>query len=364
MLSGLFDLAPRLLAALPPEEAHEVTLKSLELGLFPRATIPDHPSLTLSFAGLTLPNPVGIAAGFDKDARVPDALLTLGCGFTEVGTVTPRAQSGNPRPRIFRLPRDRAVINRLGFNNAGHHAALERLRWRFATEGVIGVNIGVNRDTEDRVADYVAGLEAFVDVASYLTVNISSPNTPGLRDLQAPAALDELLTRLMEARAGLAAKGKETPPIVIKLAPDIPEDDLGAIVDRLLAHRVDGIAISNTTLSRPGLTDPAAREAGGLSGRPLFQRSTIMLARVYLATDGKVPLIGIGGIESGATALAKIEAGATLIQLYTGLIYEGPGLIGRIKSHLAEAVRAANAAAITDLVGREAKAWAAKPLEG
>ncbi len=364
MLSGLFDLAPRLLATLPPEAAHEATLRSLELGLFPRATIPDHPCLTLSFAGLTLPNPVGIAAGFDKDARVPDALLALGCGFTEVGTVTPRAQAGNPRPRVFRLPRDRAVINRLGFNNAGHHAALERLRWRFATQGVIGVNVGANKDAADRIADYVAGLQAFVDVASYLAINISSPNTPGLRDLQAPAALDELLARLSEARANLADKGKRTPPIVVKLSPDIAEDDLGAIVERLLAHKVDAIAISNTTLARPGLTDPAAREAGGLSGRPLFHRATVTLARVYLATDGKVPLIGIGGVDSGETALAKIEAGATLVQLYTGLIYEGPGLIGRIKSYLTQAVRNANVAAVTDLVGTRAGAWAARPFEG
>jgi dihydroorotate dehydrogenase len=364
MLNRMFNFAPRLLAALPPEQAHDVTLKSLELGLFPRVARPDPPSLSLRFAGLTLPNPVGVAAGFDKDARVPDALLALGCGFTEVGTVTPRAQSGNPRPRIFRLPRDRAVINRLGFNNAGHHAALERLRWRFATEGVIGVNVGANKDAEDRIADYVAGLETFVDVASYLTVNISSPNTPGLRDLQAPAALDELLSRLMEARANLASKGKRAPPIVVKLSPDIAEDDLDAIIARLVARKVDGIAVSNTTLSRRGLTDAAAaREAGGLSGRPLFHRSTVMLARVFRATEGKVPLIGIGGIDSGETALAKIAAGATLIQLYTGLIYEGPGLIGRIKSHLAEAVRAANLAAITDLVGRDADVWAAKPLD-
>jgi dihydroorotate dehydrogenase len=364
MLSGLFDLAPRLLSALPPEEAHEVTLKSLELGLFPRAATLDHPSLTLRFADLTLPNPVGVAAGFDKDARVPDALLALGCGFTEVGTVTPRSQTGNPRPRVFRLPRDGAVINRLGFNNAGHHAALERLRWRFSTQGVIGVNIGANKDTQDRIADYVTGLETFVDVASYVAVNISSPNTPGLRDLQAPAALDELLSRLMEARQKLIDKGKREPPIVVKLSPDIAEDDLDPIVARLLAHQVDGIAISNTTLARARLADAAAREAGGLSGRPLFHRSTVMLARVYLATGGKVPLIGIGGIDSGETALAKIEAGATLIQLYTGLIYKGPGLIGRIKGHLTDAVRTANAAAITDLVGREAKTWSENPLEG
>ena len=362
MLSGLFDLASPLLGLLPPEEAHEATLKALELGLFPHSAGPDHPCLTLSFARLALPNPVGIAAGFDKDARVPDAVLGLGCGFAEIGTVTPLAQAGNPRPRLFRLPRDRAVINRLGFNNGGHQAALERLRRR-TQGGVIGVNIGANKDASDRVADYVEGLEAFFDVASYFTVNISSPNTPGLRDLQAPAALDALLRRLMEARARLVAAGKPSRPIVIKLSPDIAEDDLGAIVACLVAHGVDGIAVSNTTLARSGLTDPLKREAGGLSGRPLFHRATVMLARVYRATEGKIPLIGIGGIDGGAAALAKIEAGATLVQLYTGLIYEGPGLIGRIKDHLTGAVRRANAAAVTDLVGRDAEAWAAMPLE-
>jgi dihydroorotate dehydrogenase len=363
MLNRMFNWAPPLLATLPPEQAHELTLKSLELGLFPRETTPDPPSLTLRFADLTLPNPVGLAAGFDKDARVPDALLALGCGFTEVGTVTPRPQSGNPRPRIFRLPRDRAVINRLGFNNAGHHAALERLRWRFETKGVIGVNVGATKDSEDRIADYVAGLETFADIASYLAVNISSPNTPGLRDLQAPAALDTLLTRLMEARASLTAKGKRAVPIVVKLSPDIGEDELSEILERLVAHRVDGIAVSNTTLSRPGLTGATAHEPGGLSGRPLFHRATVVLARVFLATEGKIPLIGVGGIDSGETALAKIAAGATLVQLYTGLIYEGPGLIGRIKAHLAEAVRRANVAAVTDLIGTEAKAWASMPLK-
>jgi dihydroorotate dehydrogenase len=362
MLNGLFDLASPLLGLLPPEEAHEATIKALELGLFPHSTGPDHPCLTLSFAGLTLPNPVGIAAGFDKDARVPDAVLGLGCGFAEIGTVTPLPQAGNPRPRIFRLPRDRAVINRLGFNNGGHRSALERLRRR-TRDGIVGVNIGANKDASDRVADYVEGLEAFFDLASYFTVNISSPNTPGLRDLQAPAALDQLLKRLMDARAKLVAAGRRSRPIVIKLSPDIAEDDLGAIIECLAAHAVDGIAISNTTLARSGLTDPARREAGGLSGRPLFRRATVMLARVYQGTEGKIPLIGIGGIDSGAAALAKIEAGARLIQLYTGLIYEGPGLIGRIKDHLTEAVRRANAAAVTDLVGRDAEAWAAMPLE-
>lgn len=363
MMRTLSNTAPRALTLLPPETAHEITLRMLELGFHPRPAAPDHPSLSLSFAGLTLPNPVGIAAGFDKDARVPSAVLELGCGFAEIGTVTPLPQAGNPRPRLFRLRRDHAVINRMGFNNGGQQAALERLRWRFDTSGVVGVNIGANKESIDRIADYVKGLETFADEASYFTVNISSPNTPGLRDLHAPAALDELLTRIMAAREELAEKGKRKPPIVVKLSPDVAEEDIPAIVEQLIAHKVDGIAVSNTTLSRQGLTERAAKEAGGLSGRPLFRRSTIMLAKVYRATQGKIPLIGIGGIDSGAKALAKIEAGATLVQLYTGLIYEGPGLIGRIKEHLTEAVRTAKVAAITDLVGRSAETWAAKSLE-
>jgi len=363
MLRGLFDLAPRLLTLLPPEEAHEFTLRTMEHGLFPRAAGPDHPSLTLSFAGLTLPNPLGVAAGFDKDGRVPDALLSMGCGFAEIGSVTPLAQMGNPAARVFRLAQDRAVINRLGFNNGGHQAVLERLKKR-APGGVVGVNIGANKDTEDRVADFVKGIETFSDFASYFTVNISSPNTPGLRDLHAPEALGELLGRLMTARAALVSAGKPKRPIVVKLSPDIAEEDLGAIVACLMSYNVDGIAVSNTTLTRPGLRDPAAREAGGLSGRPLFNLSTIMLAKVYEATGGKIPLIGIGGIDSGEAALAKIEAGATLIQLYTGLIYEGPGLIQRIKDHLTKAVCREGVFAISDLVGKRAQEWAAKPLDG
>lgn len=362
MLSWIFDLAPPLLSLLPPEQAHEATLKSLEFGFIPRAPV-DHPSLATRFAGLAVPNPVGVAAGFDKDARVPDALLALGCGFAEVGTLTPQPQSGNPQPRLFRLPGDEAVINRLGFNNGGHGAARERLLRRAVKSGVIGVNIGANKDSADRVADYVRGLESFWDVASYFAVNISSPNTPGLRDLQAPEALDALLARLMATRGRLVDQGKPKRPVVIKLSPDIAEEDVPAIADRLLAHCIDGIAVSNTTLSRPGLSDPAAREAGGLSGRPLFHRSTAMLARIYRATGGKIPLIGIGGIDSGAAALAKIRAGATLIQLYTGLIYRGPGLIGRIKDHLAEAVRAEKASSISGLVGLDAETWAQESLE-
>jgi dihydroorotate dehydrogenase len=362
MLRTLFDYASRALAVLSPEEAHELTIKSLELGVFPAAPGRDEASLAVAFAGLSLPNPVGIAAGFDKDARAPDAVLRLGCGFAEIGTVTPLAQLGNPRPRVFRLPRDRAVINRLGFNNGGHQAALSRLQRRVGP-GVVGVNIGANRDSTDRVADYVRGLEMFYDVASYFTINISSPNTPGLRDLQDPGALAALLQRLLSARAKQMDAGKPKRPIVVKLAPDIAEHELGAIIMQLAAQKIDGVAVSNTTLSRRGLSDPNARQAGGLSGRPLFHRSTIVLARVHQATAGEIPLIGIGGIDSGATALAKIEAGATLVQLYTGLIYEGPGLIQRIKDELAAAVRRTGARSIADLVGRDAAAWAAKPLE-
>lgn len=362
MMGPLADLARPFLLALDPEVAHEVTLRALELGAYPRCANARDRALEVGAFGLTFPNPIGIAAGFDKDARVPDAILGLGCGFAEIGTTTPRPQSGNPQPRVFRLVPDRAVINRLGFNNAGHAAALARLKAR-SKRGVVGVNIGANKDSSDRAADYVAGIDAFYDVASYFTVNISSPNTPGLRDLQAPDALDELLSRVMAARAAKVATGAPRRPIVVKLAPDIAPEDVEPIVAALLRNGVDGIAVSNTTLARSGLSDVNAREAGGLSGRPLFNRATAMLARVYQATDGKVPLMGIGGIDSPETALAKIEAGATLLQLYTGLIYEGPGLIGRINAHLARICAARGATSISELTGTRAAEWAAKPLD-
>lgn len=363
MLNSVFGLARSVLFAMPPEEAHELTVRSLEMGMYPRCPNNDREGLSQNVFGLNFPNPIGIAAGFDKDARAFAGILGMGCGFAEIGTVTPRPQDGNPKPRVFRLVDEHAVINRLGFNNGGHAAALERLEAN-RVEGVVGVNIGANKDTEDRAADYVSGLELFNDVASYFTINISSPNTPGLRDLQAPAALDDLLSRIMAARAGLVSAGKPRRPIIVKIAPDIAEDDIEPIVGRLVAHNVDGIAVSNTTLDRPGLKGRAAKEGGGLSGRPLFHRSTVMLARVFRQTKGEIPLIGIGGIDSGETALAKIGAGARLIQLYTGLIYEGPGLIGRMASHLEGAVRAAGVENISELTGRDADAWAGKPLSG
>lgn len=361
MLNALFDLARPMLFALPPEDAHELTLRSLEMGVYPRPSRADDPALAVDVWGLRLPNPIAIAAGFDKDARVVDAVLGMGCGFAEAGTTTPLPQAGNPAPRVFRLIADRAVINRLGFNNAGHAAALERLRRR-SSSGLVAVNLGANKDAADRVADYVRGIETFYDVAAFFTVNISSPNTPGLRDLQAPAALDELLGRIMAARDALMKAGKPRRPVVVKLAPDIAEADIEPICARLLAHAVDGIAVSNTTFTRDFLVDANAREAGGLSGRPLFRRSTVMLARVHQVTSGRVPLIGIGGIDSGEAALAKIEAGATLLQLYTGLIFEGPGLVGRIKDHLTSAIRRSGVKSISELVGKRAAEWAAKSL--
>jgi dihydroorotate dehydrogenase len=286
----------------------------------------------------------------------------MGCGFAEIGTVTPRAQSGNPKPRIFRLVADRALINSLGFNNGGHAAALARLEARRSKPGIVGVNLGANKDSADRPGDYAKGIETFSAVASYFTVNISSPNTPGLRDLQAPAALDELLSRVMEARTRVVSQGGPQRPILVKIAPDIAEEDVPPICERLIVHAVDGIAVSNTTLARDGLTDAQATKSGGLSGRPLFRRSTIMLARVFEATDGKIPLIGIGGVDSGETALEKMEAGATLLQLYTGLVYAGPGLIGEIKSHLAREVRRRGYSDVGALRGTKAKQWAAMPL--
>lgn len=347
---------------LSPEEAHGATLSAMEAGLYPRASGTQFSNLAQTVFGLTLANPVGIAAGFDKDARVPDAVLGMGCGFAEIGTVTPKPQEGNPKPRVFRLVSDRAMINRLGFNNGGHAAALARLEARKARGGVVGVNIGANKDAADRTADYVQGLKTFNHVASYFTVNISSPNTPGLRDLQAPAALDELLSRLMAARAELVATGAPLRPIIVKIAPDIAEEDIAPVAERLVAHKVDGVAVSNTTLSRAGLAGKDRNETGGLSGRPMFKRATVMLAKVYRATGGTIPLIGIGGVDSPQSALAKIEAGATLLQLYTGLVYEGPGLIGAINARLSEAVRAAGGTSLAELRGRRAGEWADQQL--
>lgn len=361
MLSTMYGLTRPLLFLLPPEEAHHLTLRTLEAGLYPRDTTVDPPEIGVNLWGLRFPNPLGIAAGFDKDARVPDAVLGMGCGFAEVGTTTPLAQDGNPKPRVFRLVADRGLINRLGFNNEGHAAALARLQARSAG-GIVAVNIGANKEAADRAGDYVAGIRTFYDVATMFTVNISSPNTPGLRDLQAPQQLEELLGRVLKARDDLVASGKPRRPIAVKIAPDIAEADIVPICERLVAHAVDAVTVSNTTLARPGLLDRESRQGGGLSGKPLFERSTAMLSRVYQATGGRVPLIGVGGIDSPEAALAKIEAGASLLQLYTGLIYEGPDLIGQIKAGLARTCRERGVSSLSQITGTKAAEWAGRPL--
>lgn len=354
-MNSLFNFGQTLLHSLEPERAHDIAVKSLELGIFPHASEPDDKRLKQTVFGLDFPNPLGMAPGFDKNARVAQPLLDMGFGFVEVGTLTPRPQDGNEKPRIFRSATGRAIINRLGFNNDGNKAALRRLS-QHPPKGIVGVNIGANRDSEDRIADYVEGIERLASVASYFTVNISSPNTPGLRDLQTPQALNWLLKRVQAARAALP----KPPPILIKLSPDLTEADTALAVGVIMAHEVDGIIVSNTTTSRDGLRDvDFAMEKGGLSGRPLFARSTRMLARVYRLTEGKLPLIGVGGIDSGETALAKIEAGASLLQIYTGLIFEGPPLIARIKRALIEAMERAGVDSLAPLIGSDAEDRAA-----
>jgi dihydroorotate dehydrogenase len=363
MLRALFDLAPRALTLLPPEQAHELTLRSLELGLFPAAPADADSTQNVQFCGLALPNPIGIAAGFDKDGRVPDATLRLGCGFAEIGTVTPLPQPGNPTPRVFRLIRDRAVINRLGFNNDGAMAVLGRLAAR-TSGGIVGVNIGANKNTEDRAADYVQLIEAFAPVASFFTVNVSSPNTPGLRELQQAAALDDLLARVVEARDGVSKRAGPT-PVLLKIAPDLSLADLDDLVGVARARRVDGMIVSNTTIARPvDLRDGKAKEPGGLSGRPLFTLSTRMLAEAYVRAEGAFALIGAGGIDSGASALAKIKAGANLLQLYSGLIFRGLGLVAEIKAEIVKALRPERGETLTDLVGVDAAAVTAEPFPG
>jgi dihydroorotate dehydrogenase len=360
MKSGLINFAQSGLLLLDPERAHEITLRALQRGIHPRSASDDE-RLRQTVWGINFPNPVGMAAGFDKNARVPGALLAMGFGFTEVGTVTPLPQPGNPRPRVFRLTTEQAVINRMGFNGDGHEVALERLRNR--PTGVIGVNIGANKASKDPTADFCLGLRTFTEVANYFTINISSPNTPGLRDLQAPDRLNDLLTRLMAEREAIVAEGRSKRPILVKLAPDIHDDDLTAVVYCMMAHAVDGIILTNTTIAREGVSNSRYRdETGGLSGRPLFERATRMLAKVYQLTEGQVPLIGVGGIDSGEAALAKIQAGASLLQLYTGMIYRGAGLLTEIKNTLLKALEEKGANSLDALRGQDAAKWAEKPL--
>jgi dihydroorotate dehydrogenase len=337
----VYSLLRPLIFALDAERAHRLTIAALKLAPAGRVAEPD-PVLATTVAGLHFPNPVGLAAGFDKDAEVFAPLLGLGFGFVEVGTLTPRAQAGNPRPRLFRLAEDRAVINRMGFNNRGQAAARTRLARR--GKGLVGANIGANKDSADRIGDYVAGVRAMAGVADYLTVNVSSPNTPGLRALQDKAALDELLAAVMAAR-------RDGVPVFLKVAPDLEATEVEAIAGVCLARRVDALIVSNTTVTRPPLRSRFAGEGGGLSGRPLKELALARLGDFRRATGGALPLIAAGGIESGADAYARIRAGASLVQLYTALVYEGPGLARRIARELKALLTRDGFARLADAVG-------------
>lgn len=340
---------------LEPERAHEAALAGLRVGLGPRVRADKFPRLKTTLAGLDLPNPIGMAAGFDKNCEAPDALLKCGFGFVECGTVTPRAQEGNPRPRIFRLSEDRSVINRLGFNNKGLDAYADRLAARAGKLGVVGANVGANKDSADRAADYVAGMGRVWKCASYVTANISSPNTPGLRGLQERGALEDLLGRLREARAPLeAAHGKR--PLFLKVAPDLDESAVRDIAELALTHELDALIVSNTTLQRPDhLSSDNREETGGLSGQALFHISTQVLRQFAQALNGRLPLIGVGGVESGLTALAKIKAGASAVQLYSSMVYTGPSLVARITDELDGLLAAEGVDTIAEMVGADAR---------
>lgn len=360
MIELLERLTRPLLHALEPEDAHRLAIRMLKLAPL-RETAGDDRRLSSRAFGLNFPNPVGIAAGFDKHAEVPDALLRLGFGFVEIGTVTPLAQPGNPRPRLFRLDADRGVINRLGFNSQGAQTVLARLAARAESGGIIGINIGANKDTADRIADYVGLIERFAPVASYVTINISSPNTPGLRNLHAASMLDGLLARVVEAR-DRATRNAGPTPVLLKIAPDLSLSELDDVVGIARARRVDGMIVGNTTVSRPAaLRDRAAKEAGGLSGQPLLPLANRMLAETFVRAEGVFPLVGAGGIDSGAAALARIRAGASLVQIYSGLVFRGLALLAEIKAALLGVLEHDRADTLKDYVGADAAAVTAEP---
>jgi dihydroorotate dehydrogenase len=337
-----------------PEDAHRMAIQGLRL-LPPIRQRVDDSKLAVRAFGLNFPNPIGMAAGFDKSAEAPDALLRLGFGFVEIGSVTPKPQVGNPRPRLFRLERDEAVINRMGFNNDGAEVVLRRLAARAHHGGIVGVNVGANKDSPDRVADYVKLIETFAPVASYFTVNVSSPNTPGLRNLQQSAQLDELLAKVIDARERVRTNAGDS-PVLLKIAPDLSLAELDDVVHIARSRRVDGMIVANTTLARPSTLRETnrAREQGGLSGRPLFRLSTRMVAETYVRAEGAFPLIGVGGIDSGGAALTKIRAGASLIQLYSSLIYKGLGLVEDIKNDLASTLLRTGRDSLSEIVGADA----------
>ncbi len=354
MIRAFDALSLPLLRWFDPEDSHRLAIHGLKL-LPPVRPRSDDAKLAVRAFGLNFPNPIGMAAGFDKNAEVPDALLRLGFGFVEIGTVTPKPQIGNPRPRLFRLERDEGVINRLGFNNDGADAVLRRLASRAHHGGIVGVNVGANKDSPDRVADYVKLIETLAPVASYFTVNVSSPNTPGLRNLQHAAALDDLLAKVIDARERVRAKAGDS-PVLLKIAPDLSLTELDDVVQIARSRRVDGMIVANTTLARPATLreQNRAKEQGGLSGRPLFRLSTRMVAETYVRVEGAFPLVGVGGIDTGGAALTKIRAGASLIQLYSSLVYKGLGLVDDIKRDLASTLLRTGREQLSEIVGADA----------
>ncbi|ESQ88705.1 dihydroorotate dehydrogenase [Asticcacaulis sp. AC460] len=350
----MYSLATRALHILQPETAHTVTIQLLKAGLGPVSSLRT-PQLAVDvpYDGGTLrfPNCVGLAAGFDKNAEVPLAMARAGFGFVECGTVTPLPQDGNPKPRLFRLTEDEAVINRMGFNNGGLEAYARNLEGT-KDKAVIGLNIGANKDATDRMADYVTGLKRLWGMGSYFTINISSPNTPGLRALQGRSHLDDLLGRIAETRRALASATGQNMPIFLKIAPDLDDSEVEDTVSATLDHGLEGLIVSNTTLSREGLRSSFASEAGGMSGKPLFELSTRALKVAATAAAGKLVLIGAGGITSGAEAYAKIRAGASLVQLYSAMVYKGPGLADAVRRDLVARLKADGFATMSEAIGK------------
>lgn len=349
-----YALARPILHMFAPETAHGLAIRALKSGLVGSDTAADDPVLVQRLWGLDFPNPIGLAAGFDKDAEVPDAMLRSGFGFVEAGTVTPRPQPGNPKPRLFRLAEDEAAINRFGFNSGGLDAYAARLEARQNRPGIVGANVGKNKESERAEDDYAVGIERVTPLAEYLVVNISSPNTEGLRALQARESLAALLDASIEARRRGAPNPDEMPPLLVKVAPDLDAGEMRDIADVVIASGIDGLIIGNTTVDRPdGLRSPEKSQAGGLSGKPLMAKSTECLAGFYRLTEGKIPLIGCGGVSSGADAYAKIRAGASLVQLYTALVFHGPALVGRIKRELTALLKADGFASVADAVAAD-----------
>lgn len=356
--AGVRDLSREVLLAMEPEVAHQTTLAALRMGLVPPPEEEDAPELRTSFCGLDFKNPIGMAAGFDKNGQVPAALGRIGFGMTEVGTVTPRPQDGNPKPRLFRLADSGGVINRMGFNNHGHEEVYDRLHGK-RISCVLGLNVGANKTSSDFVADYVAGVKRFAPIADYLTINISSPNTPGLRDLQSDEALKKLLGEVLAERA----RAEVRVPVFLKLAPDLAEKELDAITRVIQATDLDGLIVSNTTLSREMVEGQEnAHETGGLSGKPLFNLATRRLAQMRQRVGSDMPIIGVGGIHSAGSAVAKFEAGADAIQLYSALVFGGMELLEEIKAGLVRAVRDQNLKTVAGLTGCKLDEWASGRL--